>query len=196
MIKCKCIQKFRDKNGNIKRYRVQDEHGQSIDLKPEQLKMAIFQNKLDIVNLKLTSDSRLIDNKEYNSVDKIYTFVSNELGMKGTYWYEEDEGDGGIVVHGFGDIKFKKGKDCFLYLIIFKKTMELSFCIMCRDEKGETEEGDYNCIWVENYTEADIKLVMQIYKKLKSKQILTEDGRIIVSKGKIIENDLGVKQQA
>lgn len=63
-IQCKCIQKFRDKNGNIKGYRLQDTQGKSLDVKPDQLKMAIFSKQVNVTNLKLTADSRLIDKSE------------------------------------------------------------------------------------------------------------------------------------
>ena len=71
MIVCRCTHKFRDKNNNIKGYRLSDMNGQSIDLKPEQLKMAIFQKQLNVVNLKLTSDSRLIDCSEETNIEAL-----------------------------------------------------------------------------------------------------------------------------
>lgn len=64
MITCRCIKKFRDRNGAIKGYRLQDNQGTCLDVKPDQLKMAIFSKQLDVINLKLTTDSRLIDKQE------------------------------------------------------------------------------------------------------------------------------------
>ena len=64
MLKAKCIQKFRDKNNIIKGYRLQDERGNTMDVNPYQLKIAIKQGKIDITNLILTSDNRLIDKME------------------------------------------------------------------------------------------------------------------------------------
>lgn len=64
MIQAKCVQKFRDKNGKIYGYRLQDLNGQTQDVKPENLKQAISNNQLHVINLKLTSDNRLVDSSE------------------------------------------------------------------------------------------------------------------------------------
>ena len=64
MIQAKCIQKFRDKNNNIYGYRLIDINGQTQDVKPENLKQAIKNNQIHVVNLTLTSDNRLVDTTE------------------------------------------------------------------------------------------------------------------------------------
>lgn len=63
MIQCKCIQKFRDNNGRIYGYRLQDINGQIQDVTPNDLKNVIAHKQLEVVNLNLTSDGRLIDKK-------------------------------------------------------------------------------------------------------------------------------------
>jgi len=70
MIKCECIEKFRDKQGNIKGYRLRDCNGACLDVKPDQLKMSIFSQQLDVINLKLTADGKLID-KEVDIITKL-----------------------------------------------------------------------------------------------------------------------------
>ncbi len=67
MVKARCIQKFRDKNNNIKGYLLEDCNGQQLRVTPEQIKMAIFAKQIEIVNLTLTKDGRLVD-KDINSV--------------------------------------------------------------------------------------------------------------------------------
>lgn len=64
MIQAKCIQKFRDKHNQIYGYRLQDINGQIQDVKPENLKLAIKNNQIHVVNLTLTSDNRLVDTTE------------------------------------------------------------------------------------------------------------------------------------
>ena len=64
MIQAKCIEKFRDKNGNIYGYRLRDINGQTQDVKPENLKQAIKNKQIHVVNLTLTSDNRLVDSSE------------------------------------------------------------------------------------------------------------------------------------
>ena len=64
MIQAKCIQKFRDKTGKIYGYRLIDLNGQTQDVRPENLKQAIKAKQINIINLTLTSDNRLIDTNE------------------------------------------------------------------------------------------------------------------------------------
>lgn len=70
MSKVKCIQKFRDKNNNIIGYRLQDSNGSTRDVTPQQLKAVMKQCKLEISNLALTSDNRLIDKPINQEQDK------------------------------------------------------------------------------------------------------------------------------
>ena len=64
MIQVKCIQKFRDKNNHIYGYRIVDLNGQTQDVQPEKLKQAIKTKQLHVINLRLTSDDRLVDTTE------------------------------------------------------------------------------------------------------------------------------------
>ena len=61
MITVKCIEKFRNNSGQIIGYRLQDINGQIRDVKSECLKQAIKNNQISVLNLKLTSDNRLLD---------------------------------------------------------------------------------------------------------------------------------------
>ena len=73
MIQAKCIQKFRDKNNHIYGYRLVDLNGRTQDVKPENLKTAIAKNQVNVTNLTLTSDGRLVDKQDE-------TFKSKKLG--------------------------------------------------------------------------------------------------------------------
>ena len=61
MLKVKCIQKFKDKKNTIIGYRIIDQNGNTTDISSESLKQAIKQGELEVINLTLTSDNRLID---------------------------------------------------------------------------------------------------------------------------------------
>lgn len=63
-IQVKCIQKFKDKTGKIIGYRLIDLNGVTQDVKAENLKAAISAGKVNVVNLTLTSDGRLVGTKE------------------------------------------------------------------------------------------------------------------------------------
>ena len=60
-MKAKCIDKARNKNNQIIGYKLQDQQGNIIIVKPEALKSVIRSKKIEIINLTLTSDNRLID---------------------------------------------------------------------------------------------------------------------------------------
>ena len=61
MIQAKYIQKFRDKHNNIIGYKLLDSHGNIKDVPSDKLKIAIKNKNIDVINLTLTSDNRLID---------------------------------------------------------------------------------------------------------------------------------------
>lgn len=63
MIQAKCIQKFRDKNGKIYGYRLIDINEAIQDVTSENLKRAIDKKEINVVNLTLTADGRLVDCK-------------------------------------------------------------------------------------------------------------------------------------
>ena len=64
MIQAKCIQKFRDDKGKIYGYRLIDINGQTQDVQSDNLKLAIRNKKIHVVNLTLTTDNRLVDTTE------------------------------------------------------------------------------------------------------------------------------------
>jgi len=68
MIQAKCIQKFRDRQGKIYGYRLQDINDQIRDVEPNDLKRAIASNQIEVVNLTLISDGRLVDKKPVNQL--------------------------------------------------------------------------------------------------------------------------------
>ena len=60
MIKATCIQKFK-KNNKIYGYRLQDSQGNIKDVYADQLKQAIHNQQITVINLTFTSDNRLVD---------------------------------------------------------------------------------------------------------------------------------------
>lgn len=75
MVRATCTQKFRDKHNVIKGYRLVDTEGKIKDVKSEALKQAIKDKKIEVVNLTLTSDDRLmykeIVEEEMSPMEKI-----------------------------------------------------------------------------------------------------------------------------
>ena len=66
MIQAICLKKFRNKNNQIIGYRIQDKNGNTLDVKSEYLKQAIKNKQINVINLTLTSDNKLIDTKISN----------------------------------------------------------------------------------------------------------------------------------
>lgn len=114
MIQTKCIQKFRDKNNHIYGYRLQDINGKTQDVEPNNLKQAITNKQIHVVNLTLTSDGRLVDTNEKQLKSKelgeapqrqhisrfeakcrdIITYISKEAHIefnKNTYDYKSND---------------------------------------------------------------------------------------------------------
>ena len=60
MVTVECIQKFRDKQNRIYGYRLQDNQGNTRDTTPQQLKNAIWNNQINVINITLTSNNHLI----------------------------------------------------------------------------------------------------------------------------------------
>lgn len=67
MIVTECINKTTGPNGEISNYILKGANGKNLMLSAETLKMNILEGKMHVVNLKLTSDNRLIDGD--NSID-------------------------------------------------------------------------------------------------------------------------------
>lgn len=86
MVTCICIQKFRDKRGNIYGYRLKDSSGNIQDVTPDNLKCAISKGHICVTNLKLTSNNKLVGandiQEKYNSYAALTSekSISNLLG--------------------------------------------------------------------------------------------------------------------
>lgn len=69
MIVCKCIEKFRDKHDVIVGYALVDKNGVRQEIEAKQLKKMIERREIDVVNLTLTSDGRLISTDKTDKFD-------------------------------------------------------------------------------------------------------------------------------
>lgn len=85
MVQVECINKTRDKSGNITKYLLVDAKGFSKEMSARDLKLAIKRNQLYVNNLTLTKNDRLIDkaknenNLAYNVGDKIRKKVLDKM---------------------------------------------------------------------------------------------------------------------
>ena len=75
MIQAKCIEKFRDKTGKIYGYKLIDIDDKTIEISAKNLKDAIEKNQINVINLKLSSDKKLIDDKD--GLDTFNNFFFN-----------------------------------------------------------------------------------------------------------------------
>lgn len=77
---CKCTYKYRDKTGNIIGYQIQDNNGNIRDIRSDELKDLISKGKLEVENLTLTSDNRLLSKTIKNHEDA-------EMNLYRAYYY-------------------------------------------------------------------------------------------------------------
>lgn len=75
MLVIKCIEKYKDKNGVITHYKIQDSQGEIRIVTSKQLKTAIQNKQVDCANLALTSNNRLIDKKRRKETIKSYSCI-------------------------------------------------------------------------------------------------------------------------
>lgn len=89
MIQVKCIEKFRDNQGKIIGYRLMDLNEQIQDVESENLKAAIRRKEINVINLTLTSDGRLMNSSEKQLQSKklggVPKGVNSELGKALAY---------------------------------------------------------------------------------------------------------------
>lgn len=98
MVKAKCIEKIRDNSGKIVTYILEDENGNRTNVPAYSLKNSMIYKQIDITNLKLTSDGRLIDKKDTeqnddvqmidegtSSVEKALRHCLKAINIKGDY---------------------------------------------------------------------------------------------------------------
>ena len=73
MIKVMCVQRFTNNRNQIYGYRIQDQQGKVMDIDATQLKVAIANNRISVINIRLTSDNRLLpvkpDNEQQQSAN-------------------------------------------------------------------------------------------------------------------------------
>lgn len=73
MIVTECINKLPGPNGEISNYILKGMNGKNLMLSPETLKIHILEGKIHVINLKLTSDNRLIDGDNSANIEDIET---------------------------------------------------------------------------------------------------------------------------
>ena len=110
MIQAKCIEKFRDKNNHIYGYRLIDLNGQTQDIQSDNLKRAIQNGQINVVNLTLTSDNRLVDKTEKQPNDKIAYENYTDLCKKIADYIIKELGAGikdtGVSNDSFAEIQY------------------------------------------------------------------------------------------
>jgi len=76
MFQATCIEKIRDENNNIIGYKIIGKDKKPISVKSESLKKAIKSGQLEVTNITLTSDNRLINKKPVTSLKQINNIES------------------------------------------------------------------------------------------------------------------------
>lgn len=125
-MKAICIQKYRDRQGVIEGYDLKMENGQVHNYNPAMLKHLMKNGTIEVNNLRLTSDGRLIDKKEVvapskNKVDweKAKVAFDKMLATLRKYYPYEVHGlnynDGAVNYADNGEVYFTAEYECKQY---------------------------------------------------------------------------------
>ena len=89
MVEARCVKKYRDNSNKIVGYLIQSEDGLTRMCTPYEIKYLILTNQIHIVNLKLSSNDRIIDDNSYKSHDNVkdrmvllVTRISEDTGLQ------------------------------------------------------------------------------------------------------------------
>jgi len=80
-MRARYIEKVRDKNNKIIGYTLLDQSGNKLSIKSDDLKNAIRNNEIEVLNLTLTSNNRLIASKEKSDPDKIRAILNRAISL-------------------------------------------------------------------------------------------------------------------
>lgn len=88
MVTLKCVAKERNKYGTIVKYALADRRGRVRIVGPQKLKIAILTDKVNVVNLKLTSDGKLISKgmDKCSSEEQFDTINRDLVRIMGAKW--------------------------------------------------------------------------------------------------------------
>lgn len=79
MIQAMYIDKIRDRNDRIQGYNIKDKYGKVIYIDSNELKQQIKNNNIQVVNLTLTSDNRLVNTGTENSTEPTKPSITEEI---------------------------------------------------------------------------------------------------------------------
>ncbi|MBO5390179.1 MAG: hypothetical protein J6A59_18955 [Lachnospiraceae bacterium] len=210
MVQAKCVQKFRDRHGIIYGYTIEDIYGNRKDVTPDDLKNAILNKQIDIVNLKLTSDNRLINkntdsqlnNIMTNKVEKresyieyitkqatdIMNLINKSIETELEFFCDHDKD---VVCCGTYyttlSIYFRDGRDRDDHHDMWLKVEEDKLSCYVYSPKKDIE---YNHITLKELNNSNIKLFIDILKKLLKEEFLGDAGEIVISNNTITKNTL------
>lgn len=170
----KCTGKIRDKNGKITAYKVTNVYyGKYKIIEPSELKRCIQENTVVVTNLTLTSDNRLVDSSNEQSLELEKEYI---LYMNSIQFVDTEEARGIILK----DNRFMKA---------VQKTYNQLLSRKVRNPRGVLEDIDHLMTKPRDFTLTKIPYVKSIqfafYKTGKF-----ENGRPIVDRNKI-EIDIG-----
>ena len=154
MIVAKCIQKHKNKSGKIISYTLMDKDGKTVSFNADILKDHIKNNRIDVVNLKLTVDERLID-KEVNEentqllADKQLEKLKSKAAILGLPIYEIDTMDNKKC------LVIKQGENTYTFYIPNEVTQISDMEYASNTEILRKIQGDLTVIGGENLGSVD-----------------------------------------
>ena len=192
MVICKCTNKFRNKQGIIIGYELVDSKGTKQQVTARSLKNAIVNKQAHVINLKLTSDGRLIDADNNISITNN---KPNSLSILKDNLYKSEFGY--YLENG---AKIEEQDNCFRCTIILERYILLLLAekdklsidivdIVTDDKVGNVECTDYDITTLNTADKTVFKLTDR-YEKWLSDGYICELPKIIVSRGKASETPI------
>lgn len=151
MIICECTQKIRDRN-KIIGYKLRDDLGAEIKIDSETLKKYIKSGQIQVINLTLTSNNRLVDkakevplSKVVKWVDAMGTYIENntkeDLKLKYVSLMDDDTDDVAALT---GLREFWVTDKICIDLCTDIMAYQIEFYINIIDSKGLSSKQEYN----------------------------------------------------
>lgn len=144
-----CVEKLRDKRGNIIGYKLQDLKGHSTTVSATELKLAIRRKQVVVDNLIMTANGRLIDRKDTTNeeIKEVIKTMANtifeNLGYRTDMSFNDNSEFDCVSLTFDQDIRYK-GEYYNLEIAYYKEPNNIYLCLMKDGDQALEEAAKYS----------------------------------------------------
>lgn len=203
MEKLYCIDKIYGKYNRIEAYIIQDMQGNILRTTPDQLKMVMFLKQADVVNLKLTSDGRLIDREPNNNiqydneeqkfveyVNKTIKLITIELSKYIQNLIVDAEGDQLRCYKGL--VRCLNGDTAEININFFKTKINIYISPLNTPNSDIKANNIRINVKDTNTVHEEIKIAVDTMKTLLNNNTLNNQGVVLITNKVIVQNTLTI----